>query len=58
VVSMDFPFWIAAAEAPDPRCSEINDVPATGYRTRGVEIVDSIPVNEGWAERREGKRTC
>jgi len=32
VVSIDFPFWIAAAEAPDPRCSEINDVSSTGYR--------------------------
>ena len=29
VVSMDFPFWIAAAEAPDPRGNEIDDVPST-----------------------------
>lgn len=34
VVSMDFPSWIAAAEAPDPRCSEINDVSSAGYHIK------------------------
>jgi hypothetical protein len=28
---MDFPFWIAATEAPDPRCSEITDTSSGGY---------------------------
>lgn len=35
VVSMDLPFCIAAAEAPDPRCREISDVSSTGYREGG-----------------------
>jgi len=54
---MDFPSRIAAAEAPDPRCSEINDVLSAGYHT-GVERIDSTSVNEGRTERREQKRTC
>ena len=28
---MDFPFWIAQAEAPDPKCNAIIDVLSTGY---------------------------
>ena len=39
VVWMDFPFWIVAAEAPDPRCKETKDIPP--------EVVTSRDTNGG-----------
>ena len=53
VVSMDFPFWIAAAEAPDPRCSEISDVSSTGYHivTKAADVL-SVSEDEHWGRRK------
>lgn len=39
LVSMDFPFWIAQAEAPDPKCNAIIDVLSTGYASKS-EILE------------------
>jgi hypothetical protein len=46
-VSIDFPFLIAAAEAPDPRWSEISDISSGGCGGNGLEqhVIDGALVD-------------
>lgn len=43
-VSIDLPFWMATAEAPEPRCKEMRVMSSTGY---SPGLVSNQPSEEG-----------